>query len=455
MVNFKGAAFAAIAVLTSVSYALNTTLPAPVLVNLDTMGSGPSETVVGGLYRPNKIGPRAVFVMHSESDYIDFSVCTQLAERGYTVFCADDGCSKWTGASDVAFEQMMLSVATGVDYLRNLTEISKVVLWGHSGGGAMMSAYQNIAENGLVACNGTEKIYPCTSALADLPAADGVMLIDANYGLSTMVLVSLGAEIINERSGLHVDYNLSVYNPANGFNASGASHYTPEFTKAFQFAVARRMQRLIAYAEGRLAAINAGNATFSDDEDMQIVDAAYGVQNNKFFAQDPRFLSRTVYPWPLLHKNGSTTREIVHSVRVPTNFGPTEAGSYLNGAIKTSVKRFLNGYAIRVTDDFSYNETSFTGIQWNSSHMVPIQAVPGIKVPLLTMGMTGHWEYLNAEKIYLNSGSNDTTICFVEGAQHTIDTCTECETYPGEYGDTTKTAYDYMANWLGKEGRFL
>lgn len=59
MVNFKGAAFAAIAVLTSVCYALNTTLPAPVLVNLDTMGSGPSETVVGGLYRPNKIGPRA------------------------------------------------------------------------------------------------------------------------------------------------------------------------------------------------------------------------------------------------------------------------------------------------------------------------------------------------------------------------------------------------------------
>lgn len=393
--------------------------------------------------------------MHAETDYLSFPVCMQLAERGYTVFCAQNGASKWMGASDVDFENMMLSVSEGVDYLRNMTEVNHIVLWGHSGGGAMMAAYQNIAENGLSACNGSEKLYPCSSALANLSTADGVILVDANYGLSTMMLLSLGAEVTDERSGLNTNYSLSVYNPANGFNSTGASNYTEQFTKEFQSGVARRMQGLVAYAEGRLAAINAGNATFEDDEDLQIVDAAYGVTNNKFFSQDTRFLSRTVHPWPLLHKNGSTTTQIVQSVRVPTNFGPDTAASYTDGAAKTSVKKFLSGYAIRVTDDFAYNATDFTGIQWNSSHMVPIQAVPGITVPLLTMGMTGHWEYLNAEKIYLNSGSNDTSICFVEGAQHTIDTCTECEKYPGQYGDTTKTAYDYIANWLGKSGRFL
>jgi hypothetical protein len=281
------------------------------------------------------------------------------------------------------------------------------------------------------------------------------MLIDANYGMASMMLLSLGAEIIDETSGLITNYNLSVYNPANGFNATGASNYTSSFTKAFMAAVAKRMQRILAYAEGRLAAITAGNATFIYDEDMYIVDGAYGVENDKFFSQDPSFLSHTVYPWPLLHKNESTTTQIVYTVRVPTNFGPSEADSWSNGAVRTSVTRFLGAYALRVSDDFSYNATSFQGIQWNSSHMVPIQAAPGIKVPLLTMGMTGHWEYLNAEKIYLASGSNDSTICFVEGAQHTIDTCTECESYPGEFGNTTKTAYDYMANWLGKSGRFL
>lgn len=388
--------------------------------------------------------------MHSESNYISFSVCTQLAARGYTVFCADN-----VDAQDVDFESMMTAVGLGVEYLRNQTDISKVVLWGHSGGGSMMSAYQNIAENGLSACNGSEKIYPCGSDLEDLPAADGIMLIDANYGYPSMMLLSLGPEVTDETSGLITNYNLSVYNPANGFNATGASTYTPSFTTAFMAGVANRMQRLLAYAEGRLAAINAGNATFDDDEDMYIVGGAYGEENNKFYSQDPSFLSHTVYPWPLLHANESITTQIVHTVRVPTNFGPSEDDSWNQGAIKTSITRFLGAFALRVSDDFSYNATSFQGIQWNSSHLVPIQAAPGIKVPLLTMGMTGHWEYLNAEKIYLASGSNDTTICFVEGAQHTIDTCTECESYPGEFGNTTKTAYDYMASWLSKSGRFL
>jgi hypothetical protein len=80
---------------------------------------------------------------------------------------------------------------------------------------------------------------------------------------------------------------------------------------------------------------------------------------------DTRFLSRTVHPWPLLHKNGSTTTQIVHSVRVRTNFGSDTAASYANGAAKFSVKKSLSGYAICVTDDFAYNATDFTGIQWN------------------------------------------------------------------------------------------
>jgi hypothetical protein len=117
--------------------------------------------------------------------------------------------------------------------------------------------------------------------LANLSAADGVILVDVNYGLSIMMLVSLSAEVTDERSGLNTNYSLSVYSPANGFNSTGVSNYKEQFTKAFQSGVARRMQGLVAYAEGRLAAINAGNATFEDDEDLQIVDAGYGVSNDK------------------------------------------------------------------------------------------------------------------------------------------------------------------------------
>lgn len=71
------------------------------------------------------------------------------------------------------------------------------------------------------------------------------------------------------------------------------------------------------------------------------------------------------------------------------------------------------------------------------------------------MGMTGHYEYLNAEKLHLQATSNDTSIAFIEGSQHTIVTCTECESYPGEYGNTAETCFNYVGQWLAKPGRFL
>lgn len=84
--------------------------------------------------------------------------------------------------------------------------------------------------------------------------------------------------------------------------------------------------------------------------------------------------------------------------------------------------------------------------------MVPINAV---KVPVLLMGNAGHHEYLNTEKVFLASGSNDTSIAFVEGAENTINPCTDCETYPGQYNNTTKNAFNYQAAWLEKAGRFI
>jgi len=41
------------------------------------------------------------------------------------------------------------------------------------------------------------------------------------------------------------------------------------------------------------------------------------------------------------------------------------------------------------------------------------------------------------------------------GAEHTYQTCVECETTPGQYGDTLATTYDYIDGWLGQSGRFI
>lgn len=431
----------------------NVSLPDPEFV---TWGTG----VVGGLHRPGNSTEAAkariaLLVMHAEQDYTTFYPCTELPARGYTTLCLNNWASKSGLMNDLAFEDMMENVATGVEYLKNLTDIDKVVVWGHSGGGAMMAAYQNIAENGASACNGTEKIYPCSSEMDGLPAADGILLIDANFGLSTMTLLSLNPAITNETTGANANEALSLYSETNGWTENGAN-YTTDFYNLFVTGVSARWNRILAYAEERNALIKAGNGDFSDDEGMVIIDANYLGFNNKFFNQDVRYLSHTRQEWPLLHKNGTATTQVVPSVRVASAGVPSMVDSFYDGALKTTVTRFLETFAVRIDEEnFGYNATDVLGVEWASSQTAPVGSVPGIKVPLLTMGNTGHYEYLNAEKIYLAAATSDKSIAFVEGAQHTIDTCTECESYPGEYGNTVKTAFDYMDTWLSAPGRFI
>ena len=45
-----------------------------------------------------------------------------------------------------------------MDYLRKYPGVKKIVLWGHSGGATVMTAYQDIAENGVAACQDAVKI---------------------------------------------------------------------------------------------------------------------------------------------------------------------------------------------------------------------------------------------------------------------------------------------------------
>ncbi len=415
------------------------------------LGSG----VPGVLYEPVTPGAKSeigVFVMHSAADYLQFSACTELSKRGYRVLCANNTTNKSGTETDQFMDRNLLDAKLGVTWLRKYPGVRKVVLFGHSGGGVLMSSYQGIAEGGLKSCQGPEKIFKCADSLADLPPADGLMLVDSNYGTSTMQLFSIDPAVTDEATGQKVDPKLDLWNPQNGFNPNGAK-YTDDFTRRFQTAVGKRENQLIKTALDRMQKVNAGQGSYTDDEPFVVPGANSTGSNNKFFAQDIRFLSRTSKPRPLLHKDGSVTTEIVHTVRVPENMNPTTS-SMERGALRTTLRKFLGTFALRVGDDFAYNEDSIRGVDWASSYTTPAGNVRNVKVPLLTMGMTGHWEFLAAEIIYENAASTDKTIAFVEGANHGYTTCTKCEKTPGQFGDTLKTTYDYIDSWLSKPGRF-
>ncbi len=124
------------------------------------------------------------------------------------------------------------------------------------------------------------------------------------------------------------------------------------------------------------------------------------------------------------------------------------------GALNTTVRGFLTNSAVRVSDDFGYDESTVRGVDWTSTYSSPPGNVKNIRVPLLVMGMTAGWEYLAAETIHENAASADKTLAFVEGATHGFTPCKPCEKAPGQFGDTAKTLYDYVDGWLSHQGRF-
>ena len=407
------------------------------------------------LFEPVNPGPKAqiaILAEHSALDYLNHTACTELSKRGYRVFCVNNSNDKSRAFNDGALDQVMLETKKAVVYLRNYPGIKKIVLWGHSGGATVMTAYQDTAENGVAACQEAVKIYKCPNTLAGLPPADGVILGDANYGIANDVLTAIDPSI-GMYSGMKiVNPDLDMFNPKNGFNAAG-SHFSPEFVHKFLAAQGKRNNELVDLALERYAAIKAGKGIYADDEPFIIPGALF--TQNKLYTSDLGLVAHTQKPWPLLHADGSITTQIVHSVRVPTATANT-SNTLMGAALKTTVLGYLSTYAIRVTGDYGYGEeTAESGVIWRSSRGSNPGNAEGITVPFLTLGMTGSFEMGSAETIHNHVKSADKSLVYIEGATHVYTPCKKCEATPGQFGDTLKTVYDYADKWLSQPGRFM
>jgi hypothetical protein len=406
--------------------------------------------VQGMLFEPVEPGEKsqiAVIVMHSDGDHLAPQAASELAKRGYRALGAA------LSDRDNPLDEKLLDVKACSDYLRQIPGVRKVITLGHSGGATLMSAYQNAAENGVQAFQGPEKLIKC-SDLGELPPADGVMLLDSNYGNGVMTLLSLDPAVTSEDSGKELDPELDLFDPANGYDPKGST-YSDEFIRKYQKAQGERNNRLIEAALERLHALESGKGKYADDEPFIVPGGAQNSFNNKLFPQDVRLLSRTQKVWPLLHADGSITNQIIPCVRRAKNDKPFTS-SYRAGAIKSTVRTYLNSSAVRTTADYGYNEDSMFGVDWLSSYSCTPGNMMGVSAPTLLMGMTGGYEFLAAEIIHENTPKiADKTIAFVEGASHGFFPARECEQYPGQFGDTVKSMFDYVDKWLGQNGRFL
>ncbi|MGM9798117.1 MAG: alpha/beta hydrolase [Parabacteroides sp.] len=400
------------------------------------------------IYRPAETTGKktiGVVVMHSDQDYLNFIGNGELADRGYTVMAT-------LPARTQILEAKLLNVKAVVNYLREQEGIKQVVLLGHSGGATVMTAYQLLAEQGKEALVG--KLYTdYTDQLAQLPKADGLLLLDANWGLSSMTLFSLDPNVKEGQSGRTVGRQLNLGDSAIGYAEAGKTHYTEVFKQAFLAAQRDRMRHLTAMAQARLHAIEQGEGEYIDDEPFVAPGGSLVRFNNKLFPQDLGLMAHTREVWPLLSKEG-VRHEVIHSVRAPMR--PAYLTDQYGAALSTTVRGFLSSYALELEDDYAIEADGVRGVRWTSNINNPIGNVVGISVPLLCMGMTGSWEYLAAESIYQMATCTDKQLAFVEGAGHMLQADPAAERFQQTtYGDTVSRLFNYVDQWLSAPGRFL
>jgi hypothetical protein len=401
-------------------------------------------------YVPNAVSNKsgiAILVMHSDADYLSFSAGPELSARGYQVLCAN------VSDSRLSLDAKIAETGQVMGYLRDQPDVSTVLLLGHSGGGTLLSAFQNIAENGPSAFQGPEKLVACSADLTDLTPADGLLLVDSNWGNGAMRLFSLDPAVMDESSGTLINPDLDLFNPRNGFDPHGST-YSEAFIRTFQRAQGERNNRIIDHALERLAVIESGRGDYADDEPLTVPGAEQGFRNNKLYAQDTRLMSHTREPHTLIRVNGSVTEETVISLRGPENI-KTLTDSYWDGALHTTVRTFLDSYAVRTTPDYGYGETTVRGIDWSSSYNCTAGNVSGISVPLLTMGMTAGWEFAASETIYDHATSADKTVAYVEGADHLFRPSLAIKRHGLPAGDTIAHTYDFIDRWISDREPFF
>src|SRR5215470_3711440 len=197
------------------------------------------------VYRPdNGAMPHVAFlVAHRTANYLNHIGCRELSRRGFMVVCFNTRFQN--NEAQVRWEETALDVKAAVEFARRQPGITKVILFGHSGGGPLMSFYQAVAEKGPAYCQGPNKLVQCGDELRGLPSADAMVFADAHPGNPVQALRSLNPSVRIESGKRVVDPTLDPFDPRNGYNPSGLSHYSKEFEERYFMAQARRMNELI------------------------------------------------------------------------------------------------------------------------------------------------------------------------------------------------------------------
>ncbi len=395
----------------------------------------PSATK-GALYTPDS-GPApttAFLTIHRTSNFMNMIGTRELAKRGFVTLGMNPRSDNNEAA--VRFEEIALDIKQGVEFLRNQPGITKVVLIGFSGGGPSTTFYQAVAEQGVGYCRGPQKLVQCSDALANLPQADAMLLLDAHPGNTVNTMRSLDPAVLDENDPSKMDPTLDPFDVNNGYNPTGQSVYSAAFMERYFKAQAARMNRLIDKALAMRDDIKAGKGITSDDAPFIVYRARARLMDFSMSVHPG-----TVKPQKLLKNDATISTEVVRSVRAPVPSPDKLEKTLANGTLFLTLQSFLSANAIRAKD-------SISDIDWCTSNNSTPCALRQISAPILITAMGGHYFIADNEIHFDVAASKDKDFIVIEGAVHGQTPCEACSKTTGvSYANATKNLYDYVAKW--------
>ena len=191
-----------------------------------------------------------------------------LASHYLVPHILEAGCAAWTQASrmvgnDLRLEHeiVLLDVAAAMVFLRSIG-FEKIVLLGNSGGAGLYTFYNQqslLAPDQRIAR--TPGGRPTGLAKADMPAADGIILVSPHPGQGKLLQGCIDPSVTDEKDPLSCDPALDFMNPANGFaEPPTSSSYAPAFVARYRAAQRARVERIDATARDLIAARMAARA---------------------------------------------------------------------------------------------------------------------------------------------------------------------------------------------------
>src|SRR2546428_2793115 len=372
-----------------------------IAANVSLAQSHPEYIALGrtsaALYKPDKgPAPHVAFVIgHRTANYLNHIACRELPSRGFLALCFNTRFQN--NESQVRWEETPLDVKAAVEFVRRQPGITKVVLFGHSGGGPLMSFYQAVAENSPAYCQKPERLVKCGDDLRGLPPADAIVFADAHAGNPVQALRSLNPAVTIDGVKRHVDPALDPFDEKNGYNPNGPSHYSKAFQDRYFAAQAKRMNELIDRALAIQERIKKSDYPYPDDDIVLIPSGgnpgAGAGGDAKLATLDPTIadLQSTARPQKFLRNDGSIVTQIVKSVAV-AEAGMANTNRAFDKSTKIiTLKSFLRANATRAAD-------ANGGIDYCSCNHSTTCAVQRISVPIL-IAARGPYRFIRDDEI--------------------------------------------------------